>query len=135
MHFRRHGFRRAPFKEIRGVSMKKQFFVLCTLLLVAPVWAQFSGPGATPPANSVSAVLQHPVDDMHVVLRGHIIQQLTPEKYMFSDGKAQIRVEIDQHDFPKQTITPTTVVEIVGEVEKEFLLTPEIDVDYVRVIQ
>jgi uncharacterized protein (TIGR00156 family) len=108
---------------------------LLALLVVAPTaFSQYVGPGALPSANSVKAVLENPIDDQYVVLRGTLTRQLTSEQYEFSDGSGDIRVEIDEEDFPAATVNPTTTVEIAGEVEKDFLQAIEIDVDRMTII-
>ena len=44
-------------------------------------------------------------------------------------------MDIDDDIFPVQEITDRTTVEINGEVEKEFLHSPEIDVDLIKVLK
>ncbi|MCC6713743.1 MAG: NirD/YgiW/YdeI family stress tolerance protein [Gammaproteobacteria bacterium] len=113
----------------------KRSIALATLLAVTPfAAAQYLGPGAQSAANNVKAVLDNPVDDQYVVLRGNLTSQVTREKYMFTDGSGQIRVEIDEDVFPRHRIGPETVVEIYGEVENDFMQSPEIDVDRVVII-
>jgi uncharacterized protein (TIGR00156 family) len=99
-----------------------------------PALAQFKGPGATAPATTVASILDHPQDDQHVSLRGHLVRQLSGDKYIFSDGTREIQVDIDRKHFPAQAIVPSTKVEIVGEVDKDVLKTAEIDVDSIRII-
>ncbi|RRD57616.1 NirD/YgiW/YdeI family stress tolerance protein [Comamonadaceae bacterium OH2545_COT-014] len=116
--------------------MKKitALLALSAAALATPALAQFTGPGAQPAATSVKAILDNPVDDQRVVLRGKIVRQIKGDKYIFSDGKSEIRVEIDSHLFPAGTpVNATTAVEISGEVEKDFMESPEIDVDTLRI--
>lgn len=113
----------------------KRSIALATLLAVAPfASAQYFGPGAKGSTQNVKAVLENSVDDQYVVLRGSLTSQVSSEKYMFSDGTGEIRVEIDEDIFPRHRIGPETVVEIYGEVEKDFMMSPEIDVDRVLII-
>jgi len=113
----------------------KRSIALATLLVAAPyASAQYFGPGAQGSANNVKAVLDNPVDDQYVVLRGNITSQVGSEKYMFSDGSGQIRVEIDDDVFPRQRIGPETNVELYGEVEKDFMQSVEIDVDRMLIV-
>lgn len=114
--------------------MKGTLSALATALVAMPVLAQYTGPGAQPAASTVEAVLNKPVDDQRVTLRGKIVRQLSGDKYIFSDGKHEIRVEIDGRLFPAQPVSATTTLEIVGEVEKDFMESPEIDVDALRII-
>lgn len=106
---------------------------LTTLGLVSPAMAQYTGPSDQKTASSVAEILKKPVDDQKVVLTGVIVRKVSNEKYIFSDGTAEIRVEIDDKIFPPQKIDQNTRVEIHGEVEKDFLESPEIDVDVLRV--
>lgn len=100
--------------------------------------AQYVGPGGaggmarTP--FTITDVLASPVDGQNVQLRGRLLQKLNRNKYLFSDGKSQIRVEIDDDKFPKQPIDDRTDIQIMGEVEKDFMETPEIDVDQVEIV-
>lgn len=106
-----------------------------TLLAAQPALAQYTGPGAQGVAVSVQDILDNPVDDQRVILRGHLVRQVSDDKYLFSDGLKEIRVEIDRKRFPAQSIDEKTRVEIVGEVEKDFLESPEIDVEVMRVVE
>lgn len=67
-------------------------------------------------------------------LRGRLLLQLNHDKYLFSDGKSQIRIEIESEVFPKQAIDDKIEIQILGEVEKDFMETPEIDVKRVEVL-
>lgn len=102
--------------------------------LIGGAQAQFTGPGALPVKTSLAEVLANPVDDQRVKLRGHLIKQLSSDKYLFSDGSQQIRVEIDHKDMPSQAFGPDVTLVIEGEVEKDFLESPEIDVDRVSIV-
>jgi uncharacterized protein (TIGR00156 family) len=115
--------------------MMKRSIAFASLLTAAPfASAQYFGPGAQGASNNVKAVLDNPVDDQVVVLRGNLTSQIGAEKYMFSDGSGQIRVEVDDDVFPRHRIGRETVVELYGEVEKDFMQNPEIDVDRVLIV-
>ena len=73
-------------------------------------------------------------DDSPVILKGHIIQNLGNEKYLFKDGTGTITVEIDNDDWSGVQITPSDLVEISGEMDKEFNKI-EIDVSQVKKIK
>lgn len=106
-------------------------------LLLAPVaQAQYVGPSTTPTYKTVTEVLKNPVDDTPVLLEGILSKKVGKKKYMFSDGVAEIRVEIDPRDLPPSVlISDTTRVRLQGEVEKDFMESPEIDVKQVTVIR
>ena len=113
------------------IQIKNKAVVLATLIAIgvpASVLAQYVGPSNQKAAPSVADILKHPVDDQEVVLRGFLLKKVGNEKYIFSDGTGEIRVEIDAKDFPAQKIDDKTRVDIRGEVEKDLLEKPEIDV-------
>jgi len=91
----------------------------------------FSGPGI---AVSTVEQARSMRDDAHVVLRGNITQHLGKDKYLFKDQTGTITVEIDHDKWDGQTVTPATVVELRGEVDKDWN-SVEIDVDRVIVVQ
>lgn len=103
-------------------------------VMVAPATAQYVGASETPTYKSVAEVLKHPVDDAAVSFEGYLIKKIAANKYIFSDGAAQIRVDIDKKKFPANPINEKTKVQIRGEVEKEFMESPEIDVDVLSVV-
>ncbi|RMX10775.1 NirD/YgiW/YdeI family stress tolerance protein [Vandammella animalimorsus] len=109
--------------------------MLTAAVLTTPALAQYAGPGAQPAATSVQAILDKPVDDQHVTLRGKIVRQVKSDEYIFSDGKAEIRVEIDQRLLPATPFDASTVVEISGEVEQDAMRAPEIDVRALRIVK
>lgn len=71
-------------------------------------------------------------DDTPVTLRGHIVQSLGDEDYLFKDATGTIRVEIDHELWAGIQISPNDLVEIQGEVEKEWNKT---EVDVARIIK
>ena len=83
--------------------------------------------------ESVSEILKNPIDGQRVVLRGYLVKQVGVEKYLFSDNTGEIRVEIDAEGFRGLTVDEKTRVELIGEVEKDFLHSPEFDVDVISV--
>ncbi|KKO65036.1 hypothetical protein VM94_01741 [Janthinobacterium sp. KBS0711] len=104
-------------------------------LLAGSAHAQYVGPTTGPAApGNVAAILKNPVDDQAVVLRGNLLRKVGNEKYTFSDGTAEIRVDIDDKVFMNRKIDARTRVEIRGEVEKDFMESPEIDVDVLTVV-
>ncbi len=110
-------------------------FATGLLTLAGLAQAQYIGPGngSQRSPSSLTELLQNPVDGQGVQLRGKLLQQLNHNKYLFSDGKSQIRIQINAELFPKQAIDDRTEVEIVGRVEKDFMETPEIDVSAIEV--
>ncbi len=112
--------------------------IIATVLAIgipAAAQAQYVGPSSQKITVTVADILKNPVDDQEVMLRGVILKKISKEKYLFSDGKNEIRVEIDDRDFPSQAIDETTRIEIRGEVEKEFMESPEIDVKVISILR
>ena len=111
------------------------FSSIIALGIPAAVQAQYVGPSTQKAPTTVADVLKNPVDDQNVVLRGHLIKKVGNEKYLFSDGTGEIRVEIEAEDFPVQKIDDKTLIVIRGEVENDFLKSPEIDVEMISIAQ
>lgn len=100
--------------------------------------AQYAGPSTAKSAKptsyaSVAEILKNPVDDIRVTLQGTLVSKVGHEKYLFSDGTGQIRVEIDDDKFPRTRVDEKTRVTIEGEVEKDLLQSPQIDAKRVTV--
>lgn len=93
--------------------------------------AQYVGPSGTQ-LTTVATVLKTGKDDQQVLLQGVLLKKVGHEKYEFSDGTGTIRVEIDDKIFPRETIDEKTRVELLGEVEKDFMTSPQVDVDTIR---
>lgn len=111
------------------------FSSVIALGIPAAAQAQYVGPSTQKAPMTVADVLKKPVDDQNVVLRGHLIKKVGHEKYLFSDGSGEIRVAIEAEDFPVQKIDDKTLIVIRGEVENDFLQSPEIDVDMISIAQ
>ncbi|HYP81853.1 NirD/YgiW/YdeI family stress tolerance protein [Variovorax sp.] len=105
--------------------------LLLAAFAAAPAAAQYTGPNAVAPVT-VESLLKDGRDDQQVVLRGRLLKKVGSDKYEFSDGTGTIRVEIDAKHFPAEPIDDKTQVEIHGEFEKDFMHSPEIDVDVLR---
>ena len=114
--------------------------------------AQFDGPGSgvhavkpLPPVDelrwegdSVKSVEEFAEDyekqNRPVVLRGRIVEQLSPDRYMFEDTSGRIRIDADPHLFPSPPINENTTVDIVGNVDQQHMKGVEIDVAQIRVV-
>ena len=95
--------------------------------------AQFTGPGSRSSTASVAEILKNPLDNQRVVLRGKILRRLGGDKYLFSDGSAEIIVDIDDNEWPSQPVNENTVIELTGKVDVEFLRPTEIDVKRLKI--
>lgn len=96
--------------------------------------AQYVGPSENSVAQNVKSILDKPEDDQMVTLQGHLLRKTGREKYIFSDGTAEIVAEIDDKDFPAQPVDDKTRIEIYGEVDTGLRRPPEIEVEVLRVI-
>lgn len=109
---------------------------LAAPLLAAPLMALaaggYTGPGAVVQPSTVAAALEA-ADDTPVVLQGRITQRLKGDLYEFQDSTGSIKVEIDDEDWPPQTVDHNVKVKITGEVERS-LVGREIDVDLLEVL-
>ena len=112
--------------------MKLMFATTVLLLVSTGAMAGYKGPQA-PLQRDIAAVLAEPLDNQGVQLKGYLVEKLSHEKYWFSDGTDRIRVEIEPEDFPAGEFDENDLIEIHGEVEKDFLESPEIDVEYITI--
>lgn len=120
---------------MRALIMRNALFAFgLTAISFSSAQANYIGPSSIKTIGTVAEILKDPVDDQRVLLRGYLIKQVGKEKYIFSDGSNQIRVEIDYEVFRGQTVDEKTRVELVGEVEKDFLESPEVDVEVLTIL-
>ena len=103
--------------------------MVLTFAVASQANAQGFGGGFQGPTISAEALKMN--DDTPVVLVGKIEKNLGNEKYQFSDKTGSIVVEIDDEDWRGQVVKPENTVEIRGEIDKELLGTPEVDVDVI----
>lgn len=59
-------------------------------------------------------------DEKKVRLRGYIVQSLGGEDYLFQDETGTIAIEIDYKRWRGQIITPDDLVELYGEIDKDW---------------
>ncbi len=119
-------------------------------MLSAPVLANtqqggFSGPGSSTtttqgggfvgPDGSVTTVANAKSlrDDTWVTLRGNIVERISDDLYTFKDSSGTVNVEIDHKRWNGVTVTPSDLVEIRGEVDKDWN-SVEIDVKRIQKI-
>ena len=90
--------------------------------------------GYTGPGPAVSTVEQAKAmrDDTHLALRGRIVQHLGGKHYLFRDDTGTIEVEIENKRWQGQSVGPDDVVEIYGEVDKEW---NELAIDVDRIVK
>lgn len=88
----------------------------------------FVGPNGTVTTAANAKTMR---DDTWVTLRGNIIERVSDDLYIFKDASGTVKVDIDHKRWNGQTITPQDVVEIQGEVDKDWN-SVEIDVKQIR---
>ena len=88
----------------------------------------FVGPNGTVTTASNAKTMR---DDTWVTLRGNIIERVSDDLYIFKDASGTVNVDIDHKRWNGQTITPQDVVELQGEVDKDWN-SVEIDVKQIR---
>lgn len=115
--------------------LKKSMLCAAGALILSaalPTAAQYQGPRSAPRVN-LAEILVDPIDDERVILQGFLTRKIRGDVYLFSDGEFEIRVEIDQFVFPSQPFDESDLIEIEGEVDKDFLEPLEIDVERLTV--
>lgn len=122
--------------------MKK--LVLASLLtsLALPVFAQqagFTGPGSEgqqqggfngPHKTFTVAQTKTLQDDEKVMLEGQITKKISHEHYEFKDSTGTVVVEIDDHKWMGQSVSPKDRVRLEGEVDKD---GSKIDIDVKKI--
>lgn len=125
--------------------MKRTTLALAASMMIAPVFAfagdhhknqnntaiNYSGPIEL---TSVESLLQDTsmFTEKHVVVEGRLIRQIRHDKFIFSDGKGEIQVELDDDIHLAAPINAKTKVRLFGEYEGG--RTPEIEVDQVQIL-
>lgn len=124
--------------------MKKTILAVASTIILAPTLAfangdhdndkhttiQYQGPIET---ASVATLLQDTsmFTEQEVVVEGTIIRQIKNDTFIFSDGNAEIQIELDdvKLDAP---LNADTKVRLFGEYEGG--KTPEIEVDHIQIL-
>ena len=112
---------------------------LCSAPVLAAQQDGFSGPTTTttqsqnggfvgPNGSSTTVESAKSLrDDTWVTLRGNIVERISDDLYVFKDATGTVNVDIDHKRWNGVTVTPQDVVEIQGEVDKDWN-SVEIDV-------
>jgi uncharacterized protein (TIGR00156 family) len=122
-------------------SKAMQKHLLKTTLFVVSVSASLSalatyiGPSSYPVYRTVAEVIKDGKDDEMAVLTGNVIKRVGKERFIFRDATGEIRLDIDQEKMPSQPFDEKSIVEVSGEVEREFMRSVEIDVHTIRIVK
>lgn len=110
---------------------------LCSAPVLAAQQGGFSGPTATqsqtggfvgPNGSSTTVESAKSLrDDTWVTLRGNIVERISDDLYLFKDATGTVNVDIDHKRWNGVTVGPQDLVEIQGEVDKDWN-SVEIDV-------
>lgn len=117
--------------------MLRKIIVTSTLVLAAITGTTAIAQGGFQGAQvNVTTVEQakNANDDTLVLLRGNITERVSSDNYMFKDDTGSILVDIDHDKWAGQNVTPETLVEIWGEVDKDSN-SVEVDVKSIRIIK
>ena len=117
---------------------KKMMSVLALLAIagsVSTVWAQggFSGPAVEPKSVTVEEAKSMD-DESRILIKGHIINAVGDEDYMFKDNTGTIKVEIDKDLWKGVTIKPEDNVEILGEVDRHLQKETSIEAEAIAIV-
>jgi uncharacterized protein YdeI (BOF family) len=124
--------------------MKKVILATAATLILAPTLAmakdddrnhqsaiQYTGPVEVVTVDSLLKDTSM-FTEKNVVVEGVLVRQLKGDTFIFSDGKGEIQVELDDDIQMTQPIDHTTNVRLFGEYEGGN--TPEIEVDRIQVL-
>ena len=110
---------------------------LCSAPVLAAQQGGFSGPTATQSqgggfvgpngSNTTVESAKSMRDDAWVTLRGNIVERISDDLYLFKDATGTVNVDIDHKRWNGVTVTPQDLVEMQGEVDKDWN-SVEIDV-------
>ena len=122
-------------KKIGGRGMQKKYLLLIMLSVLSILTLLSQTGGFTGPRLEVITVEQAKSlkDDTPVVMHGKIIESLGNEYYTFADETGSIRVEIDNDVWKGLFVSENDLVEIHGEIEKDWLRI-KISVDSIKKI-
>lgn len=114
-------------KNILTVSAFALILGISANVYAKPAVGGFTGPSQAAVSVAEARKLS---DDTPVVLNGRIEKNLGGEKYLFTDNTGSVTVEIDNEDWNGVSVSEKDIVELRGEVDKDFT-SFEIDVDSV----
>lgn len=72
-------------------------------------------------------------DNSYITIQGRILKKVAKDEYLFSDSTGTIVAEIDNDKWVGISVNKNDLLELKGEIEKEYNGT-KIDVDYINKI-
>jgi len=128
------------------------FTALVTVLSAAPALTLAQTSGYTGPSSKAAApagykgptnvplmtakqLLDRGKDDQHVKVQGKLLSHKGGDDYEFADASGKMTVEIEPELFPQGvSVDQNTVVELIGEFDKETFGESTLDVQQIRVV-
>jgi len=96
--------------------------------------AGYKGPTNVPLMTS-KQLLDKGKDDQFVKVQGKLLSHKGGDDYEFADASGKMTVEIDPELFPQgASVDQNTVVELIGEFDKETFGESTLDVQQIRVV-
>lgn len=133
---------------MKGITMKLITKLLISAVLVypTPIFAQggFVNDGVSTSKSSYAklttvAEARKQPEDTFVLLEGCITgkaKSANVEEYMFKDSSDSIKIEVNQKVWRNQTVTPSTNIRILGQVDhNSFNGTTEIEVRQLDIVK
>lgn len=77
----------------------------------------FTGPGPAIVGAKAAADLK---DSTRVALKGHIVQHLGDDQYLFKDTTGTIQLDIDDHIWRGVVVAPADTVIVYGKIDRDF---------------
>ncbi|EGA64972.1 NirD/YgiW/YdeI family stress tolerance protein [Vibrio brasiliensis] len=124
--------------------MKKMILATAATLILAPTFAMakdghhdknnrisYTGPVEVTTVDSLLADTGM-FTEKNVVVEGVLLRQVKGDTFIFSDGKGEIQVELDDDIVMAQPVDETTKLRLFGEYEGGN--TPEIEVDHIQIL-
>lgn len=122
-------------KKVVGLIALSTLLAACSQPSNIPVAQTQTTFGAAQPSSVISVQQAlNARDDSYVTLEGSIASQIGHEMYLFSDGTAQIQVEIDDEVWAGQNVGKESRIRISGEIDREFNRV-ELDVKQLTVLK
>ena len=97
--------------------------------------AAYTGPSAGPTLEKVQVILDDGIDDQGFRVTGFIMKKVGDERYIFQDETGSITAEIDDDLFMNVQVNEKTKVELQGEIDRDLIGAPKIDVEILRIVQ
>ncbi len=110
--------------------------IVILILFLAVSTSTFAGSkpgGATSGVVTVNSIGDMR-DDARVSIEGHLVKQLSEERYIIKDFTGEIEVRIDDEDFRGASVTPKIKIRLSGEVDKDSN-NVTVEVDYIEIVE